>query len=67
MTDKASPAFWVSVDQRKLSLSFWPRDVGLHVSVDLTERDARSLAKKLLDAADGLPRVAEASDLGIAP
>ena len=62
-----SPSFYVSEStKRTVRFSFWPSGTALHVSVELAPADALRLAKQLTDSVDKLPRVAEASDLGIA-
>lgn len=62
-----TPHFYVSqTTERTVRLSVWPEGSSLHVSMALEPAAAISLAKQLMDAVNKLPRVAEASDLGIA-
>lgn len=61
-----SPTFYVSESTGRVRVSLWPDASSLHVSMSLDVAAALRLAKKLTEAVERLPRVAEASDLGIA-
>ena len=63
---KASPKFYVSEHKGDIHLSFWASETAIHISLDISEAEARRLAASLLAQADTLPRVASAADLGIA-
>lgn len=65
METKTAPKFYVSEYKGDVHLSFWPDECSLHLSMDLSELDARRLAASLIAVADKLPRVASAADLGI--
>lgn len=67
MTSKnTAPSYYVSTStDNRVRLSFWPADIEMHISMTLTESDARRLAAALLAKADELPRVASAADLGL--
>ncbi len=62
-----SPSYFVSESSNKanIRLSLWPADSNLHVSMEFSAADALKLAKRIEDQANKLPRVAEASDLGL--
>jgi hypothetical protein len=68
MTEANHTAFYVSGDPKgTVSVMMWPRGhSGMNVTISLDPRAALRLAQNLRDAVEKLPRVAEASDLGIA-
>ena len=66
MADKGTAHFYVSGDKDHVCASFWPADIAMHLSINLAPADALRLAKHLTEAVAALPRVADASDLGIA-
>jgi hypothetical protein len=63
--DKGTAHFYISGDKDRVRASFWPADSSLHLSINLAPADALRLAKHLTEAVASLPRVAEASDLGL--
>lgn len=65
MEPKTPPKFYVSEYKGDVHLSFWPDESAIHISLDLSEGEARRLAAMLLAQADKLPRVASAADLGL--
>lgn len=67
MTDKKDPLFYVSINgpDRRVRLSLFPEETGMHLSTELSPDAARNLAKNLLGALDRLPRIVSAADLGI--
>lgn len=63
---KTTPIYYVSTsNNNRVRVSFWPGEIEMHVSMTLTEGEARRLAASLIAQADTLPRVASAADLGL--
>ena len=68
MSEVKGTGFYVSDDTKGgVTLMFWPRGMsgGLSVTTGLTPKEALKLATDLQTIVAKLPRVAEASDLGL--